>query len=236
MWRTLIKELSVLNEKMHVLLIGHAQIKSFQDPELPTAYDRYQLKINDKAAALVREAAEDLDQLYQSVLVVINSLADPGDPTPGDHCHFCPARLVCSAAREQAESAMLAKVLELPVGEQAAELLVAIKRAQALFKEIEAYYKRVLESSPGSIPGWALVPGDMRRSIDDPLKAMERLIESLSVSEFLSCCAPSVPSLEKAWARKNNVPSTQVRRQFNRLMDGIIAEKRTAPSLRQATN
>jgi hypothetical protein len=58
MWRTLIKELSVLNEKMHVLLIGHAQIKSFQDPELPTAYDRYQLKINDKAAGLVREAAD----------------------------------------------------------------------------------------------------------------------------------------------------------------------------------
>jgi hypothetical protein len=58
LWRTLLKELSVLNEKMHVLLIGHAQIKSFQDPELPTAYDRYQLKINDKAAALVREAAD----------------------------------------------------------------------------------------------------------------------------------------------------------------------------------
>jgi hypothetical protein len=53
-----LRELSVLNEKMHVLLIGHAQIKSFQDPELPTAYDRYQLKINDKAAALVREAAD----------------------------------------------------------------------------------------------------------------------------------------------------------------------------------
>jgi hypothetical protein len=58
LWRTLIKELAVLNQSMHVLLIGHAQIKSFQDPELPSAYDRYQLKINDKAAALVREAAD----------------------------------------------------------------------------------------------------------------------------------------------------------------------------------
>jgi AAA domain-containing protein len=58
LWRTLIKELAVLNQNMHVLLIGHAQIKSFQDPELPSAYDRYQLKINDKAAALVREAAD----------------------------------------------------------------------------------------------------------------------------------------------------------------------------------
>jgi hypothetical protein len=43
---------------MHVLMIGHAQIKSFQDPNLPSAYDRYQLKINDKVAALVREAAD----------------------------------------------------------------------------------------------------------------------------------------------------------------------------------
>ena len=33
LWRTLLKELSALNEKMHVLLIGQAQIKSFQDPE-----------------------------------------------------------------------------------------------------------------------------------------------------------------------------------------------------------
>src|SRR6516165_9331175 len=58
LWRTLLKELSVLNDKMHVLLIGHCLIKGFQDPELPSAYDRYQLKINDKAAALVREAAD----------------------------------------------------------------------------------------------------------------------------------------------------------------------------------
>jgi hypothetical protein len=58
LWRTLIKELAALNQSMHVLLIGHAQIKSFQDPELPSAYDRYQLKINDKAAALMREAAD----------------------------------------------------------------------------------------------------------------------------------------------------------------------------------
>jgi hypothetical protein len=58
LWRRLIKELAVLNQNMHVLLIGHAQIKSFQDPELPSAYDRYQPKINDKAAALVREAAD----------------------------------------------------------------------------------------------------------------------------------------------------------------------------------
>ena len=58
---------------MHVLLIGHAQIKSFQDPELPSAYDRYQLKINDKAAALVREAADAvLFARFKTELVKVN--------------------------------------------------------------------------------------------------------------------------------------------------------------------
>jgi hypothetical protein len=76
LWRTLLRELSVLNEKMHVLLIGHAQIKSFQDPELPTAYDRYQLKINDKAAALVREAADAvLFARFETELVKTNGKA-----------------------------------------------------------------------------------------------------------------------------------------------------------------
>ena len=76
LWRTLLKELSLLNDKMHVLLIGHAQIKSFQDPELPTAYDRYQLKINDKAAALVREAADAvLFARFETELVKTNGKA-----------------------------------------------------------------------------------------------------------------------------------------------------------------
>jgi hypothetical protein len=39
-------------------MIGHCMIKSFADPDLANSYDRYQLKINDKAAALVREAAD----------------------------------------------------------------------------------------------------------------------------------------------------------------------------------
>jgi hypothetical protein len=84
----------------------------------------------------------ELDQLYQSVLVVINSLSDPGGPTPGAHCQFCPARLICPAARMEAENAALAKAIELPLGEPASRLLDQIKRARTPFNEVEAYYKR----------------------------------------------------------------------------------------------
>ena len=101
---------------------------------------------------------------------------------------------------------MLAKVVELPLGEQAAELLDAIKRAQALFKEIEGHYKRVLEETPGAIPGWMLAPGDVRRSIESPYELRERLADLFSIEEFLSFCSPSVRLVERAWARKTGIP------------------------------
>jgi len=93
----------------------------------------------------------ELDHLYESVQIVINSLSDPGEPVPGAHCQFCPARLICPAARNGAEKAALAKVAQLPSGEPAADLLRQIRRANALFKEIESYYRRLLEREPGAM-------------------------------------------------------------------------------------
>jgi len=174
----------------------------------------------------------ELDQLYQSVLVVLNSLSDPGEPTPGAHCQFCPARLICPAARNEAESAMLAKVIELPIGEPAVRLLTQIKRAKLLFQEIESHYKRLLEREPGAIPGWGLVPGNIMRSIDDPIKAFEHLVELFSVQEFLACCTVSVPELERAWSRKKGLTASQAKESFKKFLGNLLVEKRNAPSLK----
>jgi len=174
----------------------------------------------------------ELDNLYQSVLVVINSLSDPGEPIPGAHCQFCPARLICPAARTEAETATLAKVVELPLGENAARLLTQIKRARSLFLEIESFYKRLLEREPGAIPGWVLEPGAVRRTIDDPVKALEQLTELFSVQEFLACCSPSVPDLERAWSSKKGVSASQAKESFKRLLGALLTEKRNAPSLK----
>ena len=163
---------------------------------------------------------------------MVASLTDPGEPVAGDHCHFCPARLICGAAKEQAVQAMLARVTELPAGEQAAELLGAIKRAQALFKEVEAYYKRVLEETPGAIPGWALVPGEVRRSIEDTASVRQKIESLLSLDEFLSTCSVSVPQLERAWAKKSGVQLGQAREPFKKFLGALLAEKRSASSLK----
>jgi hypothetical protein len=174
----------------------------------------------------------ELDRLYQSVLIVISSLADPAAPVPGAHCQFCPARLICPASRNEAETATVAKAMELPLGEGAANLLTQIRRAQALFKEIESFYRCLLERKPGAVPGWILEPGAVRRSIADPVKAFEHLVELFSVQEFLACCTPSVPDLERAWGKKTGQPVVKSKESFKRLLGDLLVEKRNAPSLK----
>lgn len=43
---------------MHVIIIAHSHIKAFQDPQANAAYDRYILKLNDKAAGIWRELVD----------------------------------------------------------------------------------------------------------------------------------------------------------------------------------
>ena len=58
-WRRFLAALEYLqrNQGMHVILIGHSLIKSFRNPE-GEDFDRYTVKLHDKAAALCREWCE----------------------------------------------------------------------------------------------------------------------------------------------------------------------------------
>lgn len=61
-WRKFMDGIRQLREekKMNVVLIAHSQVKAFNDPSQPVAYDRYMLKLNDKAAALWREFVDSV--------------------------------------------------------------------------------------------------------------------------------------------------------------------------------
>ena len=56
-WVEMQHKLSQLREKkgMNIIIIGHSQIKPFNDPKQPAPYDRHILKLNEKASALWRE-------------------------------------------------------------------------------------------------------------------------------------------------------------------------------------
>jgi CRISPR/Cas system-associated exonuclease Cas4 (RecB family) len=176
---------------------------------------------------------EELDRLYRSVLIVVASLDDPGDAVPGDHCRFCPARLICSAAKNEALDAALAKVIELPLGEGAAELLEQIKRAQSLFKEIESYYRTRLAEDPGCVPGWSLRPGAMRRSLPDPQRVWDKLQNVLTKEQFFGAVKIEVGKLENIWAQINGIPTAKTKELFNEELGDLIVELPAASSLVQ---
>jgi hypothetical protein len=57
-WRGVMGEASKLSQRFHVLLTGHVMVKAFQDPALSGGYDRYQLKIHEKSAGVIRESLD----------------------------------------------------------------------------------------------------------------------------------------------------------------------------------
>lgn len=74
-WRRTLAKLEKLEtqKNMHCILLAHSQIKLFKNPE-GTDYDRYMLKINDKAAALIREWADDV--LFANYEIVVDKDKD----------------------------------------------------------------------------------------------------------------------------------------------------------------
>ena len=56
-WRVFIASLDRLREVrgMHIILLAHAQVKSFSDPEADASFDRYQIAMNQKAAGLLKQ-------------------------------------------------------------------------------------------------------------------------------------------------------------------------------------
>lgn len=60
-WRVFVRLLEnlIVAKAMNVILVGHVFIKNFKNPEGPD-YDRYTMKLHEKAAGLLREWADDV--------------------------------------------------------------------------------------------------------------------------------------------------------------------------------
>lgn len=57
-WVEFFKTLKRLRMKMHVILLGHAKVKTIEDPYENERFDRYLLKMHERGAALVHESVD----------------------------------------------------------------------------------------------------------------------------------------------------------------------------------
>ena len=59
-WSEVLTKLRAVRDvqNKHVIMISHAHVKTFTDPHLNEQYDRFELKLNKKASALVKETVD----------------------------------------------------------------------------------------------------------------------------------------------------------------------------------
>ena len=57
-WQRLLTRLTALSERMNVLLIGHSHLRSVNDPMVGTAYDVFEMKIQQKSAELIKQSVD----------------------------------------------------------------------------------------------------------------------------------------------------------------------------------
>jgi hypothetical protein len=87
-WRKLINSVQSLQDqkKMNLICIAHSQVKAFVDPTKNATYDRYILKLNEKAAALWREFVDSV--LFANFEVFVKNADDRKAKAYGDGARF----------------------------------------------------------------------------------------------------------------------------------------------------
>jgi hypothetical protein len=118
-----------------------------------------------------------------------------------------------------------------PLGQQGAEVLEALERITKLVEEAKAFYKAQLAKDAHCVPGWALKPGNRRRSLGNPQRVWERLQNVLTTEQFLCAVKIEVGKLQDIWAQVSGIPGTGARELFNKELEDLVIELQSAPSL-----
>jgi hypothetical protein len=57
-WQRLLSRLTALSERMNVLLLAHAHLRSVNDPMIGTNYDVWEIKVQQKSAELIKQSVD----------------------------------------------------------------------------------------------------------------------------------------------------------------------------------
>jgi uncharacterized protein DUF2800 len=180
-----------------------------------------------------------LGAAYHSIIVTLRALHDPAaalNPSP-EACRYCPAKLICPALQEKRITIARADLIPLPDGEQAAMILddVAVIRSRC-DQIIEYYERRLLDDPSYAVPGYAMIPGVVRREVTDWEAARKRLAEWLDLPEIEGAANYRLGELEKALGKKLGLKGKALKERTNQILAGLIEEKQNAASLKRVSH
>jgi Protein of unknown function (DUF2800) len=187
----------------------------------------------------VSEARYDLPALakaYNEIRSTLRAIQDPMAPlAPSpEACQYCPAINICQAVKNLIVPVAKTQVSALPDGVRGAKLLDEVELLQEHLDSIKKYYEARLTADPAyDLPGYAMVPGNVRREVTDWQAARQRLGEWLELDEINGAANYRLGDLEKALGKKLGIKGKPLKERMNAILQGLIEEKPNAASLKR---
>lgn len=210
-------------------------------PEFDTCYTAVVQPLVSKESIPCLYDATSLREAEQELITVLDEIEKPDAPIEaGEHCTFCPARMICPEARKSIDelSAMTALKASKLTPEQFGKLLTQCRLASNIIDIIQSTAKAKLNDDPKSIPGWELKENSPVREVKDPESVYEILYHhhAITNAEFLRCTSVSVGALEKAIKsaeerRGNKCSLLKAKALFNKNLGHMITKKPKGSSL-----
>lgn len=153
---------------------------------------------NTTIALFDKKALRAWKKQLMSLASVVNSEDPPLSPSQ-EACHYCKARGICPAAREQMTKIVTHDKMPLSV-ESLPELLSKCIIAERVVEKIRSAARELLAENPEAIPGWRLKPVQ-RRVVRNPQLAMEKLEGIITQEDFASACSVKISELERRFVQ-----------------------------------
>lgn len=185
----------------------------------------------------VRYSMAELMVAYNEIIETLKAIKEPDAPLHPSHeaCRYCPAALICPAVKDLVGPMIKTRASALPeAGERAAKLLDEVALLRTYLDSIEEFYESRLLADPAyDLPGYALVPGTVRREVTDWDTARARLAEYLDTEELNGAASYRLGELERALGKKLSLKGQAIKERMNQILNGLLEEKQNKPSLKR---
>jgi hypothetical protein len=163
----------------------------------------------------------DLANAYDAILTTLRAINAEyaGFAPSSEACRYCPAINICEAVNKIAAT----QYTMLPDGEQAGAILDQCEVLERRIEAIREHYAERMSNDPTyQVPGFAMMPGPQRRTVEDWKRARARLEEFIDPAELEALANYSIPSIEKCVAKALKLKAKEASIKLSEILGDLL--------------